>query len=499
MKVIVVSPYALYPPHFETDLEIAQSHLDAGDQVTVIVCKGLLRSCDVNRHHRVTQCARCIGRRRRGISVLSPHARLRVVALSSLPGWSEEIELPARFDTIEQLRGFEYHGFDAGYAVLSSVVSMLRDPDPDLGMHQGTVQDLLRGSVQVFLAMVDHLHREKVDRVYVYNGRYGLLRPVLRACQRAGVDCHTHERGHDTSHFTTFRNTLPHDIDYVEREIRHVWREAAVSGEREAVASNFFRQRAEGVMTSWYSFTAHQQAGLLPEGWDPNTRNVVAFTSSEDEFVAIGDQWTSGLYPNQVDGLRRIIGDGFSDGVVSRLFVRVHPNLKGVDNASVRDVLALDGPMVTVIPPESTVSSYALLKAADIVLTFGSSIGIEAVYWGTPSVLAGPCFYGGLGGTYNPRSHSELIDMLKSGLAPKDPTPALMYGYYLATFGRPFRYFEPAGLFEGRFRGVELTPGRWVSLVIRIFKLPGLGRLLDGGWRRWTRALAGGSSPGNRR
>ena len=499
MRVVVVAPYALYTPHFETDLEIAQSHLDAGDQVTIIVCDGLLRSCDVNRHHRVTQCARCIGRRRRGLSVLSPHARLRVVALSSLPGWSQRIELPARFDTVEQLRDFEYAGFDAGYAVLSSIVSMLRDPVPDLTMHQKTVQDLLRGSVRVFLAMGDYLRRGEIDRVYVYNGRYGLLRPVVRSCQRAGVDFHTHERGHDTSHFTTFHNTLPHDIDHVEREIRHAWQRAAGSRDREVVASDFFRRRAEGVMTSWHSFTAHQQAGLLPGGWNPDARNVVAFTSSEDEFVAIGDQWTAGLYPNQVDGLRRIIGDGFSDGAASRLFVRVHPNLRGVDNASVRDVLALDGPMVTVIPPESTVSSYALLKAADIVLTFGSSIGIEAVFWGTPSVLAGPCFYGGLGGTYNPRSHSELIDMLKSDLAPKDPTPALMYGYYLATFGRPFRYFEPTGLFEGRFRGVELTPERWVSLVIRTHKLPFIGRLLDGGWRWWTRKLAGDSSPGHRR
>jgi len=498
MRVVVVAPYALYTPHFETDLEIVQSHLDGGDQVTIIVCQGLLRSCDVNRHHLVTQCARCIGRQRRGISVLSPHARLRVVALSSLPGWSQEIGLPARFDSVEQLRDFEYGGFDAGYAVLSSIVSMLRDPAPDLTKHQKTIQDLLRGSVRVFLAMVDYLRREEVDRVYVYNGRYGLLRPVLRSCQRVGVDCHTHERGHDISHFTTFHNTLPHDIDYVEREIQHAWRRAAGSGNREDVASEFFRRRAEGVMTSWYSFTAHQQAGLLPEGWDPDTRNVVAFTSSEDEFVAIGDQWTSGLYPDQVEGLRRIIGDGFSVGGASRFLVRVHPNLKGVDNASVRDVLALDGPMVTVIPPESTVSSYALLKAADVVLTFGSSIGIEAVFWGTPSVLAGPCFYGGLGGTYNPRSHSELIDMLKSDLAPKDPTPALMYGYYLATFGRPFRYFEPTGLFKGRFRGVELTPERWVSLVVRMNKVPLLGRLLDGGWRWWSRIRAGDSSPGNR-
>jgi len=44
-----------------------------------------------------------------------------------------------------------------------------------------------------------------------------------------------------------------------------------------------------------------------------------------------------------------------------------------------------------------------------------------------------------------------------------------------------------------------LTPERWVSLVIRTHKLPFIGRLLDGGWRWWTRKLAGDSSPGHRR
>ena len=126
MRVLVFAPYGLISPHFETDLELAQLHLDAGDEVTMIVCDGVLPSCDVNRDHLVTQCARCVGRRRQGTKLLSPRRNLQVIALSTLIASSMDLVLPRRFESVEALRDFEYEGFDAGYAVLSSVVSALR-------------------------------------------------------------------------------------------------------------------------------------------------------------------------------------------------------------------------------------------------------------------------------------------------------------------------------------------------------------------------------------
>ncbi len=42
-------------------------------------------------------------------------------------------------------------------------------------------------------------------------------------------------------------------------------------------------------------FTQSQEKGKLPNSWDSNRINIVFFTSSEDEFVAIGKDWDNAL------------------------------------------------------------------------------------------------------------------------------------------------------------------------------------------------------------
>jgi len=67
------------------------------------------------------------------------------------------------------------------------------------------------------------------------------------------------------------------------------------------------------------------------------------------------------------------------------------------------------------------VDSYDIVSAADVVLTFGSTIGIEAAYYGKPSILLGRAVYEDLGSCYVPSSHDELMKLLSSsGILPKN-------------------------------------------------------------------------------
>ena len=74
MKVLIAVPWARYTPHFETDLELIQRHLDDGDEVHVISCDAELPACDRNPEHLLYRCVFCRGKRRRGLSLL--HGRV---------------------------------------------------------------------------------------------------------------------------------------------------------------------------------------------------------------------------------------------------------------------------------------------------------------------------------------------------------------------------------------------------------------------------------------
>ena len=80
-------------------------------------------------------------------------------------------------------------------------------------------------------------------------------------------------------------------------------------------------------------------------------------------------------------------------GIRSFIFyLRVHPHMKELPSSTSQlvDIQALSSRYsnVCVIWPEENIDTYALIDACEKILTFGSTVGIEATYWGKPSILA---------------------------------------------------------------------------------------------------------------
>jgi len=457
MKVLVIAPYAQWTPHFETDLEIVETHLDAGDQVHLLYCRGLLQTCKPNPDHRLGTCLECIGRAKSGIKLLN-----RKITVSPLIGGEKREKyatnhLRTEFQSLDDLRQYKVDGFDIGMAVLSSLVSGCRDPEPNLNDPRIKERLLahLRSSFLVYRSVRTYIRTKSIDVAYVFNGRLANLRGAFRAAQAEGITCFTHDRGCDFNHYQLFENKLPHDLIGTEKRIWSAWDNENPKA-REAIGGQFFEERFKKVRQNWITFTEDQELNVLPDGWSDHAKNIVIFTSSEDEFVAIGDEWVNPLYSSQLEALKQIVHDLVDKNL--KIYIRMHPNLKEVSASYVKDTMSLVAPNLMVISPASEVDSYELLNRADRILTFGSMIGIEATYWGKASILAGPCFYRNLGGTYNPSTHHELLEyLLAANLDPKPREKALIYGYYEKTKGERFKYFEGLDVWDGLYRGEKIN------------------------------------------
>ncbi len=455
MKVAIFSPYATVAPHFETELEIAQLHADAGDDVEIVACTGGLANCDFNPQREESRCRECRLRRLNGLDQIAPRPNL-----IPLEADVEPVELDIEDLDVETLKSFRIDGFDIGYAALSSLVSLTREPVPDFGEQGALLGKLLVSALQTYRFTLQYIERNSPDRIYVFNGRFAAMRAVLRACEERGVDCQIHERGCDKDHFELSDNHLPHDIDAVCAKIRRLWEAAGNREDRQQVASQWFHDRVDRVESNWVSFVKDQQRGSMPENWSNERKNIGIFNSSDDEFVAIGDQWKQVLYPSQVEAIRTIAADLLVKSPEIHLYLRVHPNLRGASLQQRQALMDLASPNLTVIPADDVLDSYSLMRNVDQVVSFGSSVGIEAVFWKRPSVLLGPCFYRSLGGTWQPETHAQTIEMLTSDLTPLTAEGALMYGFWLQTRGQKYKYFSAEDLFSGKFKGEPI----WAQL-----------------------------------
>jgi hypothetical protein len=477
MNVLFFEPFGIWTPHFETCLELMQEQSDKGASITFIRCDASLPACEPNPDHDLTLCLRCISKRNKELKLLKITSPFTSISLDDLLDSRHENVKKSEwnFSSVRELCEYKIDNYDIGMAVASSLMSIYRTPEPDLVIAKDRLAKLLDASCRTYYAMKKYMLEKRPDAVFIFNGRFSFLRSVFRICRQHGIDCYTHERGANIHKYAVYKNALPHDWDYTVHEIRESWAKAQVD-HRVAVAEQFYLDRAGGKQQSWLSYVTNQENGLLPEGWDPHKKNLAIFNSSEDEFAATGDEWLQNLYATQLVGVNKIVQDlSTRDNV--HVYLRMHPNLVDVHNESVEGLYRIRANNFTVIPPESKVSTYALIRASHNVITFGSTVGIEAAFWGKPSILAGQSFYSNLGSVYYPESHEELVQMALSDLQPKDRTGALMYGYYLNTFGRDFKYYKADDLFTGRFKGKTTKPPFIIHVVGRLIGISRLQRL----------------------
>ena len=450
MKILIYMPFADWVPHLATDLEIAAIHIDAGDEVHVIQCSGELPYCEPNPSHLKLRCILCKSRRDRGLNIIHlPEENRHDLVLND---FKVDLDLPV-FSTMEELKNFKIYGMDAGMAVASSLISMVREPKIDVTQYRSFVEKNLVMSVAIYNAARQHLENIKPDIFYLFNGRYVPLRPALRAAQDMEINTYVHERAGVLNKYSLTENTYPHDLEYQKKEIDMCWDNELDNAKKEKIAISWFEERRGGKDQSWHSFTKSQIKGNLPEGFDSHKRNIAIYISSQDEFEAI-DGWKNPYYRTQTEAIDAIIHSEADSDIM--YYLRIHPNLKGLNNTQIKELNELRSPNLVIVPADSKIDSYELMNACEKIITFGSTIGIESVFWGKPSILIGRTTYESIEGCHIPKDRDDIIRLINQELDRPERTGAIKFAYWQSVKGYEFRYYKPESVRYGTFMGKYL-------------------------------------------
>lgn len=429
-----------------------QLHLDKGDVVYRFICNGDLSICDMNKNHELGVCLKCRDIRKSGGSLLEGE----VINLTMVKKYN--FNLPEQLidcKNVEDLKKVYFENFDVGYAIASTIITLSRNPEFNIASNFHSIKEYYQSAVNLYLSTVDYIKKYKPDVVYLFNGRFAHVRAILRACEITKTKFIVHERGANKDKYDLFLDKMPHDKSFAIDRMERQWASDADTLEKKIkVGSNFFISRKNGKPGDWLSFTKDQDKALLPADFDRNKINVAIFNSSVDEFAAISQDWAYPFFDSQeefIETLARL----FQNEPDYHFYLRVHPNLKGLNNGQISQISKLNSPNLTVISADSKVGSYTLLDNCNQVITFGSTMGIEAAFWAKPSILVSTGFYSGES-VYMANSYSEVVDLIKSDLKPKNKLGALKYGYYYSTRGIEFKYFKAVSLFSGLYKGVNV-------------------------------------------
>jgi hypothetical protein len=172
-----------------------------------------------------------------------------------------------------------------------------------------------------------------------------------------------------------------------------------------------------------------------------------------------------------------------------QLIVRVHPaELRGHIQSrqpiveEIRRELGELPPNIHVIPPDSSVSTYAVMTQCDSVLIYGTKTGVELTSLGVPVIVAGEAWIRNKGITIDAHSREhylELLDSLPLGRRLDEATMlrAKKYAYHFF-----FRRMIPVAAVE------PAVVERWSPYLVKPTRLraleagrdPGLDAICDG-------------------
>ena len=460
MPVLIQIPTGLSSPELEILLAAAQSAIDAGSPTIIVKCfGGYGYACSLNIYGLKSICKVCKKLTSDGISELD--GVYQVIETPAIPRFSksrlrnEHLIRHSR----SSIKNYHVEGVDVGQAVYSSYIGLTRDQDLEGYLSDWSLNELMKSSTYLIPWYRDLLKEFSVVKVIIYNGRQNQYRSLLRVAQQLNIPVDVMEfSGQHSKCVYLFKNELPQDLDVLEKSINSVCNNLIDVKNRQDIAYEYYSfKRSGGVVNDIRSYVSDQESGLLPKNWEASKHNVVIFNSSEDEYAAIGGEYDKTLYKNQTEAITRLCESTIGDkGIV--LWLRIHPNLSKVHWTFAKKLLELESifPNVHVIPGTSPISSYALLDASDKVLSFGSTMGIEAAYWGKPSVLVGRCVYEKFGSVYAPRSHQEVVNLiLNRNLLPLPVEGALKIALFWKAGGSKISNFGGDRSNGFNFRGVQ--------------------------------------------
>lgn len=460
MSILIVEG-ADWTPHVETGMEIALRLRAQGEEVHYLLVRGLgdFFEDQIFLKRRWYRDGDVLQRKNNSAMwLLKQHG----VHLHYPEHWRDRGPVP-EFADQEALKSYRENGWDIGMGVASSLISWSKCASADPNPHRDTVVRMIRAGRLIHRNVTELCQRLKPSQVILFNGRFASTRPVLRVAQSLDLDWRIHERGSDPDHFF-FHDFVPHDLT---RWSKQIFREseARSAEERERLAHQFYHRRRGGAAKDWHSFVNWDSGQLGRHAELARARPVVYFSSSDDEFAAIGEVLEDAAWKRQIDAVRQLAQECQRQRLP--LMVRIHPHLAQKDPADLRFWHEnLQGYGATLIDAAEKVDSYALMEAASLCVSYGSTAGIEAMYWGCQHLLLGRAMYETLPGVTWLREPGQLAGLLAAP-PPLDRRGAIHYGCYLEEFGERFCYFQPDGLFGGRILGQTLGEGngnaRWLA------------------------------------
>lgn len=361
------------------------------------------------------------------------------LAKPPISGWRPAQPVPiTRAMNRSEIKALTYFGSPMGRAMLQ-VRTLTETPVTDAYYWpERLLQLAARSYAFAFDQTTELIKARGVTAVAVYNGRFLHDRAASAAAQALGIPVLYYDTGGIDTDFD-LTDSVTHDWTDLQRRMLKLY-EDWPEDQRDEVGGSWFQERLNHTAADNALFTEAQVIGSSIDRPDADCL-VVYFSSSGDEIAELELDWDQ-FIGTQPEALK-FLADECRKRDGYQLVVRSHPHKRRKPKQDViewLDAVDVADPDIH-LDPHSPVDSYALMRQADIVVTYGSTTGVEAAFAGKRVIVLGPSAYDQLGCATLAGTQAELSAALDDR-SPGSWPGAVSYGLMMRRRGFNFEYVK---------------------------------------------------------
>ena len=289
-----------------------------------------------------------------------------------------------------------------------------------------------QSSLMYQMEFTEILKRHKYDTVIAHHGIYVPQGDILNAAKEAGITLFTWVQAYRKSSYIFAKNDTYHKTLLTDDG----WDRPLTASERE-VTLEYLDSRDTG-QNDWIRF------GLTTRNFYPENHFSVRQTG-KTYLLLTNVSWDAQLHyeSNTFENMFQWLESTITYFVKNRdanLIIRIHPaEVTGAikSNEPVSKWISNNFPQlpenIVIINPEAEVSTYSIMRQADVGLIYASKSGLEMLAMGKPVVVAGEAWIKNKGICLEPKNEIEYLKMiqdLKENNIKPDLERVLQYAHY---------------------------------------------------------------------
>ena len=373
--------------------------------------------------------------------------------------------------SISMLKDINVLDVKPGAALANEITTLTKNRDLDLSKNRLLVRILVESYLQIYNAVTNYIINNRIDRIFLFNGRFLHERAVWDAARAQGVQVILFET---TRNRYFLREEGFHSRKNNQKVMLDHWENSDLPlKNRIEIGSKYFSELRSRLRPF---FTETKQDFKISKPY------FVYFSSSDDEAVGFWDEWNEPLGEQLecVKNLQKI----FDEQNNFELIIRLHPNLKNKSDSQIGGWINIkDSESTRVIGPDEQISSYELLDNSVGTITFGSTIGLESAFAMKPSLVMADCGYDLLGVVDKASSWADVSSWIFKNHRINNEellnrrNNACIRGFFIATGGITFNYttLVDVGLgawnatsFDGKKIGYNSIIGKYRKIISRV-------------------------------